>query len=511
MVGDAAYLVAAQVATKAVTFVLNQMYLRKITPEVFGVAAYLEFVVNSVLFFSREAQRGASQRVSVGSASQTARAVGNFACVPLLVAGPVFAVLWWSQKASDMYRLSVRPLAYFGATAACVVALVALELLAEPMFALAVFRGDMKFRSKVESAAVVGKCLLTFAGVTWWGHGDENKAVVCFAAGHVVHAAIILAGYWVHSPRWKPRRLQSGAWVPLLGLAVWRTLFVQTMFKHLLTEGDTLLISYLFSAADQGVYSLIANYGLMAARLVFQPIEESVRVSFTRELSLLAPPLEPEKKEPDSSAKDAARHTMSRLFVFYTCLSLLMVLGGYTNGAFFLHMLLGGSEKWRGSSVFWHFPHYILYVPFLAFNGVLEAFFSAALTHGQIARFSAFMSVLSAAVLGLSYLLIGRYGILGLIAANMVNMSLRIIYCLVFYLRYFHLGFPWHAIRKVAGPLLLTGAAFLAHFRLFEDGQTKLKQDFLQSIAICGVTFCGMMYMERAELLQGAKKLRKRV
>ncbi|KAH8981677.1 hypothetical protein EDB86DRAFT_2931631, partial [Lactarius hatsudake] len=43
-----------------------------------------------------------------------------------------------------------------------------------------------------------------------------------------------------------------------------------------LTEGDKLLISRLSPLADQGGYAIASNYGSLVARVVFQPIEESV-------------------------------------------------------------------------------------------------------------------------------------------------------------------------------------------------------------------------------------------
>jgi oligosaccharide translocation protein RFT1 len=45
----------------------------------------------------------------------------------------------------------------------------------------------------------------------------------------------------------------------LLNLSL--TLTKQSMLKHVLTEGDKMLVSALSSDRDQGVYALVVNYG----------------------------------------------------------------------------------------------------------------------------------------------------------------------------------------------------------------------------------------------------------
>ena len=59
--------------------------------------------------------------------------------------------------------------------------------------------------------------------------------------------------------------------------------FVQMIFKQFLTEGDKLLISHLCTIEEQGMYAVI--YGSIIARLLFQPLEESTRLMFTKLLN----------------------------------------------------------------------------------------------------------------------------------------------------------------------------------------------------------------------------------
>jgi len=46
---------------------------------------------------------------------------------------------------------------------------------------------------------------------------------------------------------------------PLLYLFFWFTL--QSFVKHFLTEGDKIILNYVSSAEDQGVFSVVTNYG----------------------------------------------------------------------------------------------------------------------------------------------------------------------------------------------------------------------------------------------------------
>ena len=56
----------------------------------------------------------------------------------------------------------------------------------------------------------------------------------------------------------------------------------QSFVKHLLTEGDKIVLSFAASLYDQGVYALAQNYGSLVARLALGPLEESARVLFSK-------------------------------------------------------------------------------------------------------------------------------------------------------------------------------------------------------------------------------------
>ncbi|EEQ41508.1 putative oligosaccharide translocation protein [Clavispora lusitaniae] len=504
-------LILSQALTKAFTFASNQLLVHNISPEIFGVAAYLDFFNGTVLFFSREAERMAVQRAQDPSKPRLRQKIVNFAYLPLFLGVPIATGLYMLQRHSDLYVSAISPLPYHAATAALVALSLFLELLSEPAYALNQYSLNFRSRSKIESAAVFAKCLVTLVGVVASKKAEyfDALAVLAFASGQLAYSLTNFVAYSRLGGVQAPRRIEQttaqkststvSSFLDPAICQVWKSLFVQMIFKHLLTEGDTLLTSYLFSVADQGIYSVISNYGSILARLLFQPIEEFLRVSFTRAFA--------------SETKNVAASLtlMENLLVFYFDLSLLIVLGGYTNGAFMLRLLLGRSEKWSASSVFDVFPQYVLYLPFMAFNGILEAFFSSASTQTEISRFSYFMSFSSISVLALSYVLAKHFhfGLDGLIFANMVNMTLRAGYCLNYFFHFsakHGISVSRQGFRSRLGlPAITVATAFVIQSQFFR--QSSSWRQFIASLLFCLVCLGVMLIHERKNLLPQVKRV----
>lgn len=503
-VSGVAFLILSQVFTKAFTFASNQLLVRNISPQIFGIASYLEFVVDSVLFFAREAERNAIQRVTSDQASKTLQIITNFAYIPLLLGIPVSIVTFWLQKSSEIYAENIAVLPYSEITILLTVSLIFLELAAEPLFALNQYLLDFKIRSKIESLAVFLRCIVTLGGVLFGKRNFTDRnfdgiAVASFALGQFVYSATTASGFLILKSFQIPtvKKVQDkehSFWLDLATFSLWKSLSVQMAFKHLLTEGDHIVVNYLFNVSEQGVYSVIQNYGSIVARLLFLPVEESLRMTFTKMFA---------EKTSDLSA---SYKLMEHLLVFYANLSLLLVLGGYTNGGYLLRILIGKSEKWKSSSVFDYFPQYVLYLPFLAFNGILEAFFSSACTQKQIGSFSAFMSVSSGAVLTLLYILVDKllWGLTGIIVANIANMLLRIAYCSNFLVDFYRKNQVSTNLGSVAQrlviPLLSATTTFVIQYQLFNGVQASTFKQFLQSISLCFLCLLVILYGERNTL-----------
>lgn len=519
------YLIFSQVITKIVTFAMNQILLQNMSPQIFGMMAYFDFVIGSILFFSREAQRISNQRVARGP--DALAKISSFLYMPLALALPIAAVFWGLQRKSEVFRNIVLQADTFFKAAPVLVGLVVIELLSEPFFAVNQYNLGFRVRSKVESSAVLAKCASFLAcflllKLNTASNNAMGPALLAYAVGQMAYALAVYAGYALHFRQIFPTRaMQSrslteehdGAKVKTQLpestetsgrketadaaphslffdrelFTIWKTLFIQMIFKHLLTEGDTLILSSLFSISQQGVYSVIANYGSIIARLLFQPIEESVRIVTASKLG---------QNERRSSISNMENH-----LVFYWNLSLLIVLGGYANGAFMLRVLIGRNPLWMQSPVFDHFSQYMIYLPFLAFNGILEAFYSSASTPSQMSRFSLYLSATSGIYFALLVLFISKWhlGILGLILCNILNMSLRIAYCGCFWWRFSGAKWTRGALRSVLVPLGLFAGSFLAQVWRF-NGKSKTLRDFLESAVICACVLVLMVLNERSRL-----------
>ncbi|KAL1890845.1 Oligosaccharide translocation protein rft1 [Sporothrix stenoceras] len=499
-VHGASLLIALQIASRAATFIANQLLLRFLTAQLLGVATQLEVYYLSVLFFARESLRVAIQRqggreqpqeetskgskkgskgekesdTSSSSASSSQSAV-NLAYVSILLGSLVAMLLGWLYLASihktsdedgsnnhDHPARSLAETTPFLVPSLYLYALTSvIELLSEPAFVVLQLRLQFGARAAAESVATVLRCATTLGAAvlaTRLG-GSSNRGldigVLPFALGQLAYGVGLLAVYAWHGAALArrdgfslfPKRL-TGQYAlqlfdrPTLHLA--SSMSVQSIVKHVLTQGDTFLVSALSTTTTQGVYALANNYGGLAARLLFQPIEESSRSYFSRLLAEDGNATEKtenkdakgRKKAGNASAERAARD-LQTLLKIYLLLSLVVTAIGPAAAAPFLGLVTG--PRWANSGAAATLAAYVWYIPLLAVNGVAEAFVASVATEAQVYRQSMWMGGFSAVFAGAGYVCLRVLdgGAVGLVAANGINMVCRIIWCLVFIHGYF--------------------------------------------------------------------------
>lgn len=536
-------LILTQVFTKLATFLLNQVLIRFISPEVFGVATYLEFLLSTVLFFSREAVRLSVQRISssdkggtkqelaqsrtkpehlhVGTELGTIQSIINFSSIPLYIGQVITVTVIGSQYNTEIFRQSLLSFPYSKLSLAVILLLILLELIAEPLYALSQYRLKFKQRSKFEGLAVTLKCLTTFSVIIVakkYGNLSsaqfEGLSILAFALGQFAYSFSLFSNYQLliyKEIKSQPQGKRNSLWFSKVYyendyyyfdrsvLKIWKNYFVQMIFKHFLTEGDRILMNYICTIKEQGVYSVVTNYGSIIARLLFQPIEESFRLLLSK---LLA----------DKSKANINRslEIMHYLLIFYTNLSILIALAGYTNASFLLQYLIGGRlSRWSQSNIFEVFPQYIIYIPFMAFNGILEAFFTSVSNEKQINHFSIFMSGLTILIFALLYYFIDYLGmgLSGLILANITNMLLRIAYCSNFIFSFYsQLGvrISFASMIKRIGPDIAIGimSALLQYWILGYKVHSSTINDFAKSFGVCLGCLVALLVQERALLMQ---------
>ena len=206
---------------------------------------------------------------------------------------------------------------------------------------------------------------------------------------------------------------------------------LQGFFKHMLTEADKLVLTIVADSYDKGVYAMGASYGGIAARILLQPLEENVRLLWSRQAN---------------NSKGDTEYPQELFRLYTTLVKLALYIGlvfacvavHYTN--LLLNILAGrtwGSNT-EASNVL---AAFCVYTAFLALNGMTEAFVYA-VGGGDTAAWEMTKLGLVHMVTGLTFAvaafgLVTRYGTIGLVAANCVAMLVRSLYSLHFAGRYF--------------------------------------------------------------------------
>ncbi|KAL8805924.1 MAG: hypothetical protein Q9223_005016 [Gallowayella weberi] len=471
----ATYLILLQIGSRALTFLVNQILLRFLSPELLAISTQLELYSISVLFFARESLRVALQRqdhaTTQGEARDTRTSqnpshpdiqsrkiqeVVNLSYLAILLGLPLsllFASLYIrSADASVLETPAIKQ----SLELYCLATI--LELLSEPCFAVGQQQMLYGVRASAETLATFIRCLLTCGTVVWLSKANVAQGALPFALGQLGYAIVLNLVYLSRLDLISADKSYSILITPIVpssSLLLWDrfsiprlnlafTIYAQSIFKHLLTTGDTFLIAAFTSLQSQGAYTLAANYGGLVARMVFQPIEESSRSLFGR---LLHPRTSStlghetkgaELRQEDRDEVGHAADYLQKMLRFYLIICMMAVAIGPSISPLLLRLVAG--SRWSNSEAPSVLAAYCYYIPLLAVNGILEAFVSAAAAPAELRLQSAWMVAFSAAFVGTGFLVLEVWdqGAQGLVLANAVNMICRITWSWHFIDGYFH-------------------------------------------------------------------------
>lgn len=201
------------------------------------------------------------------------------------------------------------------------------------------------------------------------------------------------------------------------------SLWIQDSFKYILTQGDSILITTLASLSDQGAYALASNYGGLIARMLFQPIEESSRNLLA---SLCAPDVN--TGNPTSTGLAEAKRLLRMVLKLYNLIGLVAIAIGPALAPELLRLVAGA--RWADTEAGNVLSVYCYYIPFLAINGLTEAFVAAVASNAELGSQSLSMGLFFGAFAGAAWFFLQymQMGAVGLVYANCVNMGLRIVY-----------------------------------------------------------------------------------
>ncbi|RSL50478.1 hypothetical protein CEP53_008784 [Fusarium sp. AF-6] len=458
MLKGASLLIILQLASRLITFVANQLLLRYLTAPLLGLSTQLEVYYLSVLFFARESLRVAIQRQgSVGSTTKgsdvarvESQAVVNLGYLAIGLGSVVSLVLGWMYLAFPSGAAVSTPYLveslYLYGLAAMV------ELLSEPCFVLMQMRLQFGTRAAAESIATFLRCIVVFGSAVWASNQQKDIGVLPFALGQMTYGASLLLVYLISGYRLAstigfsilPKAVSTkdgrfwGSYFDRQTMSLAGSMMAQSVVKHLLTQGDTFLVSLLATAEVQGAYALANNYGGLLARLLFQPVEESSRSYFSRLLSSPTPAGDGEKQSSKPSpAVNEAKQNLSTLLRLYILLSSIIINIGPFAAPPLLAIVAG--KRWIGSGAGDVLAAYCFYIPFLALNGLTESFVASVATEAEVHQQSGWMGAFSVAFAASAFLFMWVFplGAIGLVLANIINMACRIIWSGAFIKRYF--------------------------------------------------------------------------
>jgi len=331
-----------------------------------------------------------------------------------------------------------------------------IELASEPGFVIIQQHALFRDRARAETTAAITRCVAACLTAIYMHKNGMTTSVLPFAIGQLCYASgLFLVYFWTASRTATslgfsiiPARVLSSEMFmsmfprPLLALAA--AFYGQSIFKWLLTQGDTLVLSLFADLPSQGIFALASNYGGLASRLFFQPIEESSRNVFGNLLSESTRPTETSKSASvDGAATESAQQSNHQraltylsttlhaylLLVAIPCTTLLP-----TVFPLIVQTLLGSKSQWSSSQTFSLLSVYSYYIPCLAINGILDAFVTSVATEAELGAQSFVMLAVTIIYIAAAYIgtTVLQRGAVGLVYANILNMILRILFSLWF-------------------------------------------------------------------------------
>ncbi|KAF9006927.1 Rft protein-domain-containing protein [Cyathus striatus] len=425
---SASSLVALQLFSRLFTFALNQTLFRLVSPQVFGAASIqFELILSTILFLSREGVRNALLRARNKSAFTT-----NITFLPILLGSPLAFVTAYVYITLAGEEVKAQPGFKSAIVVYCIAAL--MELLSEPMHNAAMAELKTYVRVRAEGLGIACKSVATFAVLLYDARAgkDGEFALFAFAAGQLVYGSVVFLSYvayygWAFLRPHVALKTKDSSDQTLLRLSL--TMTSQSLVKHFLTEGDKLILSWFSPLQDQGGYAIAVNYGSLVARIVFQPIEETLRVFFSKLL-----PNDGQEKN-YQNLQQAANAIMSLLSV-QAFFAMILVVFGSAYLPIFLPILLPRQYLFTSAPLV--LSKWIYYIPVLALNGSLEAFLSSVASPHDLNKQSRWMVLFSIIYISTAIFLYRLgFGDTSLVYANILNLSARIAYCVRFANNYF--------------------------------------------------------------------------
>lgn len=468
---------------KLVTFTFNQLLVKFISPSFLAFNNFLDFIVNSITFFTGEGIRLSIQRLvddsdsdhetksSVNSITLTGQSVINLSYIPVILLLPVTLIIFYLQfHGFNNEYLSSSTILFCNTKNIMILMFITLfiAVFTEPFYnSIVSWKGRVEYKTKYESYGLIAGCFFNFVGIVfvtqYLDSASTNSLIILvFTLGKLLSTMVI---FYLYFSKYKelinnqssiillPKKIkvkENFVYFDPVVIHYFKSIFFQLIFKNFLTEGDKFVFNYYFSFYEQGIYSIINNYGSLVARMILNPLEENLRAYLSKIFS------HKNNKINNEQIKQSSSNLLLTFTKYYTFLSVFLIIFGYSNSDYLVKFIFSKILKvsWWNSTdndstsqlnvASLLFPKltqaYIVYLPFMAFNGILEAFCQSISTPKSIQRYSYYLSFCSLVFLCNCHFIIGNWlhlGLVGLVVCNIINMVMRIFYCSILILGFF--------------------------------------------------------------------------
>ena len=375
-----------QFFSKIISFGSNQLLIRSLPPSLFGLwSVRLSIISDTIVFWSRDGVRKSASR---------SKNPKKYSILPLIfgiiISPIVFLINFYSLPNISGFIYAV--------LLTCLGSIFELigEIWAIPQ--LASMEGNIL--AKVSGPAFLIKSLSAIF-LTSFYYKDESSTfnlMISFGLSNLLYGLIIPLGFLFFSG------LPNFEFPTKIELISLRPFAFQTILQWLFSQGERLILLFTRTQEEIGVYGFVSDIASLIARLIFAPIESSI---FTLCATSNNPPIE--------SLSMACR------FVTY------IGLGAMSFGPHLAPPLMKKiyGNKWNNLDSQKSLSTYFKIMPFLAINGITEAYSNARLTSKKLEIYNLLLTFISLIYFILMYYLGKNYGISGTIYSNGINMFLR--------------------------------------------------------------------------------------
>lgn len=415
---DISHVVSVQILSRLATFGMNVGIARVVSPEDYGVGfVAFQLFLNLALFFPKECFRKVALRSDVGgcggelgaSCRRSSLNVSWFG-VPIAVLGAILLGSYWASGPRQ------------GLVLAILVVAAALEGLAEPFLVEVLLppRSDFRARANGEASCIVVRTIFILIFVC--GGGSLPTA---FATGSLLYSVLWFSWFYRRSAfdtPILPSKLLDGSFLTAQHRDLITVFAGNTLLKLFLTEGEKILLLAVFAEKDWGVFGLVSNLGSIVLRLLFAPTEEIAYASFGQ-------------RQDHASAHWPL---LRSLLLLQGSVGWIGLCFGPAFSSVVVRILYGAVWCASGAPIALAFYCVLLFL--MALNGVLEAFVYATASPSWLWITQIWSVVASCALVGVAWL-VRDHGPSGLVVANCVAMSIRILVCSIYVRRELGVGF----------------------------------------------------------------------